>query len=92
MLFSQRISVTLSPATNWHRQDARQGPRPASREDIMRVLANVDSILIRAQLSSDTASSFISDITLDTAVRHPTSNKAVNVEVCRCPPVSNCCI
>ncbi|KRT82106.1 Immunoglobulin, partial [Oryctes borbonicus] len=82
-----KISVVLSPVSNWQRQDSRQGPRPASREDIMRVLANVESILIRAQLSSDTASSFISDITLDTAVPQQYGhNRAVNVEVCRCTP------
>lgn len=79
----------LSPASNWQRLDSRQGPRPASREDIMRVLANIDSILIRAQLSSDTASSFISDITLDTALQQRYGqHRTVNVEVCRCPPVS----
>ncbi|KAK9737087.1 Laminin EGF domain [Popillia japonica] len=80
-------SVVLSPASNWQRLDSRQGPRPASREDIMRVLANIDSILIRAQLSSDTASSFISDITLDTALQQRYGqHRTVNVEVCRCPP------
>ena len=82
----------LSPEAKWQRTDARQGPRPASREDILRVLSNVDAILIRTQQSTDTASSYISDITLDTAVETYTGqDKATNIEVCRCPTVSLFC-
>ncbi|XP_071052422.1 basement membrane-specific heparan sulfate proteoglycan core protein isoform X15 [Onthophagus taurus] len=83
---ANKISVTLSPAAKWQRVDDRQGPRPASREDILRVLANINAILIRAQPSTDTSTTFISDITLDTAVETVTGqDKAINVEECRCP-------
>lgn len=52
-------------------------------------LANIEAILVRAQLSSDTVSSYISDITLDTAVNAQTGqSRATDVEVCRCPLVS----
>lgn len=85
----QKVSVTLSPSANWQRLDHRSAPKPASREDILKVLANVNSILIRARLSSDTASSFISDVTLDTTFDQNTGQpKATNVEVCSCPRVS----
>lgn len=64
----------------------RGGPRPASRADLMTVLSNVESILIRASIRSYTSESGISDIVLDTAVRQPTASGSVNdIEVCRCP-------
>lgn len=79
--------MTLSPYDNWQRLDQNQGPRPASREDILTALASIDAILIRAQQSSDTESSYLSDITLDTAVEQYTGQaKTSEVEVCRCPP------
>lgn len=81
------MSVVLSPASNWQRLDFRQGPRPASREDIMIALANIDSILVRASQSSDTISAYISDISLDTGVDGTGQSRAVDVEVCRCPLV-----
>ncbi|XP_017768750.1 PREDICTED: basement membrane-specific heparan sulfate proteoglycan core protein-like isoform X5 [Nicrophorus vespilloides] len=84
---ANKISVNLSPASKWQRLDFRQGPKPASREDLLKVLANIDAILIRAQLSSDTASSFISDLTLDTSVDTRTNQgRSTHVEVCICPP------
>ncbi|KAJ8967223.1 hypothetical protein NQ314_003001, partial [Rhamnusium bicolor] len=79
------VSVPLHPSAQWFRLD--QGPKPASREDILIVLANIDSILIRATQSSDTGTAYLSDITLDTAVEQFTGKpKATSVEVCRCPP------
>lgn len=81
--------VRLNPTANWNRIDGNQGPRPASREDIITVLANVEVILIRAQQSSDTESSFLSDVTLDTAIEQNSlapQPPAIEVEVCRCPP------
>lgn len=80
--------MVLSPVSNWQRLDYRQGPRPASREDILIALANVDSILVRASQSSDTVSAYISDISLDTAEDVINGQpRAVDVEVCRCPLV-----
>ncbi|KAJ8950523.1 hypothetical protein NQ318_015267 [Aromia moschata] len=81
------VSIPLHPSAHWYRSDREQGPKPASREDILIVLANIDSILIRAAQSSDTGTAYLSDITLDTAVEQYTGKpKATSVEVCRCPP------
>lgn len=71
--------------SEWQSQN-RNGPRPASRSDLLTVLSNVDSILIRASLRSYTSESKISDIILETAVRQQTSAGLVDdIEVCRCP-------
>lgn len=83
----QKVSVPLHPSANWHRRDQNRETKPASREDILIVLANIDWILIRATQSSDTANAYLSDITLDTAVKqYTTLGRAVGVEVCNCPP------
>ncbi|KAL1514177.1 hypothetical protein ABEB36_003476 [Hypothenemus hampei] len=81
-----RVSVRLHPSANWFRLDQNRAPKSASREDILTVLANIDTILVRATLSTDTSSTFLSDITLDTAVEIYTGKPlATNVEICRCP-------
>lgn len=68
------------------RIDDNRGPRPASREEILMVLANIDSILIRATQSSNTLTTRLSDIALDTGVDTNTGKpRASNIEVCRCP-------
>jgi Laminin B (Domain IV)/Laminin EGF domain len=70
----------------WQTQN-RNGPRPASRSDLLTVLSNVQSILVRASLRSYTSESRISDIILETAVKQRTQSGMVNdIEVCRCPP------
>ncbi|XP_028137681.2 basement membrane-specific heparan sulfate proteoglycan core protein isoform X7 [Diabrotica virgifera virgifera] len=80
------VSVKIHPSANWFRWDQNQGPKPASREDILTTLAKIDAILIRATQSSDTSNAYLSDITLDTAVEQITGNsRATSVEVCRCP-------
>lgn len=71
---------------NWQRYEHHTGPRRASRDDILIALANLEAILIRATQSSDTSGTYISDLTLDTAVvQHTGQGKAVNVESCICP-------
>lgn len=78
-------SVPLTEA-NWQTQN-RNGPRPATRADLLTALTKVDNIMVRASLRSYTSESRISDIILETAVRQRTSNGRVNdIEVCRCPP------
>ncbi|XP_068986155.1 basement membrane-specific heparan sulfate proteoglycan core protein-like isoform X29 [Bombus flavifrons] len=63
-----------------------EGPRVSSRTDLMTVLSNLEAILVRATHSEGMRATYISDISLDTAVEHPTGNRrAVQVEVCRCP-------
>lgn len=71
--------------SHWQTQN-RNGPRPATRADLLTVLANVENILVRASLRSYTTESRISDIILETAVKQRTSNGRVgDIEVCRCP-------
>ncbi|KAL7036766.1 hypothetical protein ACKWTF_008935 [Chironomus riparius] len=80
-------TYTVSLLESEFQTTTRGGPRPATRADILTVLSNVDSILIRASVRSYTSESRISDIILDTAVRQPTgSGRTSDVEVCRCPP------
>ncbi|XP_026667400.1 basement membrane-specific heparan sulfate proteoglycan core protein-like [Ceratina calcarata] len=63
-----------------------EGPRVASRIDLMTVLSNLEAILVRATHSERMSATYISDISLDTAVEHLTGNRrATQVEVCRCP-------
>ncbi|KAF5283747.1 hypothetical protein FQR65_LT02641 [Abscondita terminalis] len=82
-----RISIPLSPGNGWSRIDYRQGPRPASREDFLIALANIQNIFVRATFGPATTAAYISDISLDTAVEQYTGqSKARDVEVCRCPP------
>lgn len=78
------VSARIHPSANWYRLDQNRAPKSASREDILTVLANIDTILIRATPSTDTSSTFLSDITLDTAVGVYTGKPgATSVENCR---------
>ncbi|XP_060518138.1 basement membrane-specific heparan sulfate proteoglycan core protein isoform X3 [Cylas formicarius] len=80
------VSIRLHPSAGWYRLDQNRAPRPASREDLLIVLANIETILVRATLSTDTSSTYLSDITLDTAVDINTGKpRASTIEVCRCP-------
>ena len=52
----------------------------------MTVLANVDTILIRATYCNDMIATYISDVSLDTAEEMLGENsRATQVEACRCP-------
>lgn len=51
----------------------------------MRVLANVDAILIRASYCDEMKASYISDVSLDTAVEMSGTPRSDQVEACRCP-------
>lgn len=77
------VTVTLQETDNWQRVE-RIGIQPATRQDLLSVLANLEQILIRATLKSPTTSSRIRDIILDTALSEGTE-PASEVEVCRCP-------
>ncbi|XP_069692113.1 basement membrane-specific heparan sulfate proteoglycan core protein isoform X26 [Periplaneta americana] len=73
--------------TTWRRLDQVAGQRVASRADLLTVLSNVEAILVRASHSSQTRSTYISDVSLDTAVPQYTGQGFVTeVENCRCPP------
>ncbi|XP_048508165.1 basement membrane-specific heparan sulfate proteoglycan core protein isoform X9 [Athalia rosae] len=63
-----------------------EGPRSASRVDLMTVLSGLEAILVRATHSQDMIATYISDVSLDTAVQHVASDRrATQVEACRCP-------
>ena len=71
--------------SEWHREVPY---RTASRSDMLLVLSNLDSILVRARQTGDanTRASYLSDVALDTAVPQRTGQAlAIDVEQCRCP-------
>ncbi|XP_053595057.1 basement membrane-specific heparan sulfate proteoglycan core protein isoform X11 [Microplitis demolitor] len=81
---SMTYTVPLREA-EWRRLST-EGPKSASRSDLMVVLSNLETILVRASYSEGMISTYISDISLDTAVENPTGNRrATQVEACRCP-------
>nr|QBP17600.1 heparan sulfate proteoglycan [Recilia dorsalis] len=83
---SRATSISLRES-KWRRLDQTVGQRPASRSEMMRVLSNIQAILIRATHSTHTQQSYLSDVSLDTAVPKRTGGPtAAEVEVCRCPP------
>lgn len=62
------------------------GPHIASRADLLTVLSNLESILVRANLREGTSLAHLSDVVLDTAVSQNTGQNVVNdIEACRCP-------
>ncbi|XP_043237332.1 basement membrane-specific heparan sulfate proteoglycan core protein-like isoform X3 [Amphibalanus amphitrite] len=74
----------------FYRSDPRGGADvPASREDIMMVLANIDQFLIGVPLSADGRyQGVLSNVRLETATAGAGGGRgsAVLVEQCRCPP------
>lgn len=56
-----------------------------TRAEILTVLANIESFLVRATLKQETDTARISDIILDTAVTHNNGIAAPQVEECDCP-------
>ncbi|XP_065291473.1 basement membrane-specific heparan sulfate proteoglycan core protein isoform X27 [Dermacentor albipictus] len=86
---TRTFEVTLRE-DKWQRVDSR-GPTLATREDIMKVLANVEVLLIRASFNSRMHSSSLSDVSLSTAVPLRSTGHAVAIEVeqCICPPGYN---
>ncbi|RLU19726.1 hypothetical protein DMN91_008283 [Ooceraea biroi] len=63
-----------------------EGPRSASRTDLMIVLSNLEAILVRASHSEHMTATYISDISMDTSVENLTGNRrATQIEACRCP-------
>lgn len=84
--FSQVTSIPLKE-NKWRRLDQSVGMRPVSRAELMKVLSNVQAILIRATHSTHTQQSYLSDVSLDTASSQRTGKGvASEVEICRCPP------
>lgn len=72
--------------TNWQRVDSR-GPTSATREDFMKVLANVEALLIRASFHNRMHNTLLRDVSMDTAAPQSTGQSlATEVEQCVCPP------
>ncbi|KAG8188529.1 hypothetical protein JTE90_004764 [Oedothorax gibbosus] len=72
--------------TNWQRVDSR-GPTSATREDFMKVLANVEALLIRASFHNRMHQTLLRDVKMDTSVPQSTGQGlATEVEQCVCPP------
>ncbi|XP_050052982.1 basement membrane-specific heparan sulfate proteoglycan core protein-like isoform X1 [Aphis gossypii] len=62
------------------------GPQPASRAEFMKVLSSIEAILIRAIHASQTDRTYLSDVSLDTAIESETGGiRSSSVEICRCP-------
>ncbi|XP_071582358.1 basement membrane-specific heparan sulfate proteoglycan core protein isoform X12 [Temnothorax nylanderi] len=82
------IPLTYSVPLKEHewRRLTTEGPRSASRTDLMIVLSNLEAILVRASHSERMTATYISDISMDTAVENLIGNRrATQVEACRCP-------
>uniref|UniRef100_T1IKD2 Basement membrane-specific heparan sulfate proteoglycan core protein n=1 Tax=Strigamia maritima TaxID=126957 RepID=T1IKD2_STRMM len=61
--------------------------RPATREQFLATLANVEAILIRASFNTRMLDSVLGDVSLDSAVPGNTGQGlAVSIEQCSCPP------
>ncbi|XP_029434740.1 basement membrane-specific heparan sulfate proteoglycan core protein isoform X5 [Rhinatrema bivittatum] len=88
-----RVQVPTRPATvnqrrvhfteeNWQHESGA----PASREDLLMALQNLESVLIQTVYNNRTASVGLSDIVMDTTTVEFTSlGVAHGVEECRCP-------
>nr|CAD7256718.1 unnamed protein product [Timema shepardi] len=61
---------------------------PASREQIMQTLENLEGIYIRATYWEESLTSRLEDVSLDIAVEgyNPNTSRALAVEQCQCPP------
>ncbi|XP_055304959.1 basement membrane-specific heparan sulfate proteoglycan core protein isoform X6 [Sitodiplosis mosellana] len=71
--------------SDWQSID-QGGPRVASRADLLTVLSNLETVLVRATLKEGVSQVHLSDVVLDTAVPQNTGQIPVNdVEICRCP-------
>ncbi|XP_025163883.1 basement membrane-specific heparan sulfate proteoglycan core protein [Harpegnathos saltator] len=80
------MTYTVPLKENEWRRLTTEGPRSASRTDLMIVLSNLEAILVRASHSERMTATYISDISMDTAVENLTGNRrATQIEACRCP-------
>ncbi|XP_067214275.1 basement membrane-specific heparan sulfate proteoglycan core protein isoform X33 [Linepithema humile] len=80
------LTYSVPLVENEWRRLSTEGPRSASRTDLMIVLSNLEAILVRASHSERMTATYISDISMDTAVENLTGNRrATQVEACRCP-------
>lgn len=82
--FLQVLSAQLTEK-GWRRL-IHSGQQQASRAEFMKVLSSIEAILIRAVHATQTNRTYLSDVSLDTAIETDTGGKrSTAVEVCRCP-------
>ncbi len=80
--FVQTYTVPLRES-GWRRLDSGS---VVTREDMMRVLSNLQTIEIRATYSYSMAYTSLSNVVMDTAVPHSNGqDQPKDVEECRCP-------
>ncbi|XP_065579048.1 basement membrane-specific heparan sulfate proteoglycan core protein-like isoform X5 [Artemia franciscana] len=82
-------TITIPLRENgWIRMDGRASRGlPASRDDFMAVLANIEALLVRATFSLGTTRTRISNVRMGSAVEFDNGeDQAREVEDCRCPP------
>ncbi|VDK56966.1 unnamed protein product [Anisakis simplex] len=79
---SNRVTVDTYE-TNFEHENGR----PASREDLVMVLADLSSLMIRATHCDDQRSTSLGDVSWEIAVDRDTQDRlALEVEQCSCPP------
>ena len=65
----------------------RGGRSPATREDFLKVLSNIEALLVRATVARDMESTSIKKVAMDIAVPQMTGGPpTTRAEECRCPP------
>ncbi|XP_052124491.1 basement membrane-specific heparan sulfate proteoglycan core protein isoform X6 [Frankliniella occidentalis] len=80
------VTIPLQESAGWKRLDIN-GPRSASRRDLLTILSSLETILIRSSHSDRTYAIYLSDVSMDTAVSMLTGEGIVtHIESCRCPP------
>lgn len=78
--------VVVKFAENEWRNSDRSGSRAVSRADLLTVLSNLQSVLVRATLRHSVSQTFINDVSMDTAVKQQTQQQTVEeIEGCVCP-------
>ena len=79
----QTITIELTERGGWLNKASNA---PASRDELMRALVNVEIFLIRAIYHPETSLTSLQSVTIDIAIPQQTAQgRAVDVEQCRCP-------
>lgn len=82
----EAVTTARLRETEWQVAELSSGLRIASRADLLTVLSNIESILVRATLKEGVSEVHLSDLSLETAVQQNTGQQRVpDVEICRCP-------
>lgn len=82
---AEDVTTVRLVESEWQSTDRNSGLRPASRADLLTVLSGLQSVLVRATLHDEVSETYISDVSLETAVTSPSDQTAAEVEKCHCP-------